>query len=72
MVSTYKMMKAFKEWFMIKAKREGSEISVEETHQLLEKKEPIALLDIREEDEIALGYIQGAPLPSTRSVEGED
>ena len=60
MVSTYKTIKAFKEWFVIKAKREGSEISVEETHHLLEKKEPIVLLDIREEEEISLGYIQGA------------
>lgn len=60
MVSTYKTMKAFKEWFVIKAKREGSEISVEETHHLLEKEEPIVLLDIREQEEIALEYIQGA------------
>jgi len=55
-----KMIKAFKDWFIIKAKREGSEISVKETHQLLQKKEPIVLLDIREKEEIALGYIQGA------------
>jgi len=54
------MIKAFKDWFIIKAKREGSEISVKETHQLLQKKEPIVLLDIREKEEIALGYIQGA------------
>jgi molybdopterin/thiamine biosynthesis adenylyltransferase/rhodanese-related sulfurtransferase len=59
-IGTLKTMKAFKEWFIIKAKREGSEISVEETHQLLEKKEDIVLLDIREKEEIALGYIKGA------------
>jgi adenylyltransferase/sulfurtransferase len=53
-------IKAFKDWFFIKAKKEGSEISVEETHRLLQKKEPVVLLDIREKEEIALGYIQGA------------
>jgi molybdopterin/thiamine biosynthesis adenylyltransferase/rhodanese-related sulfurtransferase len=54
-----KMIKAFKDWFIIKAKRKGSEISVEETHELLQKKEPVVLLDIREEEEIATGYIKG-------------
>jgi adenylyltransferase/sulfurtransferase len=58
-VGTWKTIKAFKDWFIIKAKKEGSEISVEETHQLLQKKEPIVLLDIREKEEIALGYIEG-------------
>jgi molybdopterin/thiamine biosynthesis adenylyltransferase/rhodanese-related sulfurtransferase len=53
------MIKAFKDWFIIKAKRKGSEISVEETHELLQKKEPVVLLDIREEEEIATGYIKG-------------
>jgi adenylyltransferase/sulfurtransferase len=59
-IGTLKTMKAFKDWFIIKAKKEGSEISVEETHGLLQKKEPILLLDIREKEEIALGYIEGA------------
>ncbi len=59
-MNTLKTIKAFKDWFIIKAKKEGSEISVKETHQLLQKKEPIVLLDIREKEEIALGYIQGA------------
>jgi len=59
-VGTLKTIKAFKDWFIIKAKREGSEVSVEETHQLLQKKEPIVLLDIREKEEIALGYIEGS------------
>jgi molybdopterin/thiamine biosynthesis adenylyltransferase/rhodanese-related sulfurtransferase len=58
-VGTWKTIKAFKDWFIIKAKKEGSEISVEETHQLLQKKEPIVLIDIREKEEIALGYIEG-------------
>jgi molybdopterin/thiamine biosynthesis adenylyltransferase/rhodanese-related sulfurtransferase len=58
-MGTWKTIKAFKDWFIIKAKKEGSEISVEETHQLLQKKEPIVLLDIREKEEIALGYING-------------
>ena len=55
-----KMIRAFKDWFIIKAKKEGSEISVKETHQLLQKREPVVLLDIREKEEMALGYIQGA------------
>jgi molybdopterin/thiamine biosynthesis adenylyltransferase/rhodanese-related sulfurtransferase len=59
MTNAFKTIKAFKDWFIIKAKKEGSEISVEETHQLLQKKEPIVLLDIREKEEIALGYIKG-------------
>ena len=60
MKKTFKTIKAFKDWFIIKAKKEGSEISVEETHQFLRKKESIVLLDIREKEEIALGYIEGA------------
>jgi molybdopterin/thiamine biosynthesis adenylyltransferase/rhodanese-related sulfurtransferase len=60
MKKTFKTIQAFKDWFIIKAKKEGSEISVEETHQFLRKKEPIVLLDIREKEEIALGYIEGA------------
>ena len=59
-IGTLKTIKAFKDWFIIKAKKEGSEISVEETHQLLGKKEPVVLLDIREKEEIALEYIDGA------------
>jgi MoaD family protein len=60
MTGAFKTVKAFKDWLIIKAKKEGSEISVEETHQLLQKKEPIVLLDIREKEEIAVGYIEGA------------
>jgi adenylyltransferase/sulfurtransferase len=59
MVSTLKMVKAFKDYFILKARKEGSEVSVEEAHQLIEKKDSIALLDIREKEEIALGYIKG-------------
>jgi adenylyltransferase/sulfurtransferase len=59
-IGTWKTIKAFKDWFIIKAKKEGSEISVEETHQRIQKKEPVTLLDIREKEEIALGYIKGA------------
>jgi adenylyltransferase/sulfurtransferase len=58
MVSTFKMVKAFKDYFILKARKEGSEVSVEETHQLIEKKDLI-LLDIREKEEIAQGYIKG-------------
>jgi molybdopterin/thiamine biosynthesis adenylyltransferase/rhodanese-related sulfurtransferase len=60
MIKAFKTMKAFKDYFVMKARKEGSEISVEETHQLIRKKEPIVLLDIREKEEIALGYIEGA------------
>jgi len=59
MVSTFKMVKAFKDYFILKARKEGSEVSVEEAHQLIEKKDSIVLLDIREKEEIALGYIKG-------------
>ena len=59
-IGTLKTIKAFKDWFIIKAANEGSEISVEQTHQLLQEKEPVVLLDIREKEEIVLGYIKGA------------
>jgi len=42
------------------AKKGVSEISVQETHLLLEKARQTVLLDVREEEEIALGYIRGA------------
>jgi adenylyltransferase/sulfurtransferase len=57
---TWKTIKAFKDWFIIKVKKEGSEISVEEAYYLLQKKGPVVLLDIREKEEIALGYIEGS------------
>lgn len=59
-IGTLKTIKAFKDWFIIKARNKGSEISVEETHQILQEKEPIVLLDIREKEEMVLGYIKGA------------
>jgi len=59
-VGTLKTIKALKDWFIIKTQRDGAEISVEETHQLLQEKEPVVLLDIREKEEIVLGYIKGA------------
>ena len=59
-IGTNKTIKAFKDWFVIKAKNRATEISVKDTYQLLQKGEPVALLDIREKEEIALGYIQGA------------
>jgi adenylyltransferase/sulfurtransferase len=59
-IRTLRTIRAFKDWFIIKARKEGSEISVEETHEILQRKEPIVLLDIREKEEITLGYIQGA------------
>src|SRR4030043_2106296 len=60
MINTFKTIKAFKDYFLIKAKGEGSEVSVEEAHQLIQKKKPLVLLDVREKEEIALGYIEGA------------
>jgi len=67
MTNPFKTIKAFKDWFIIKAKQEGSEISVEETHRLIQKKEPVVLLDIREEGEIAQGHIGGATfIPQSR------
>jgi adenylyltransferase/sulfurtransferase len=60
-IGKMKIIKAYKDWILIRrAKGKGSEISVEETRQLLERKDPCVLLDIREEEEIALGYIRGA------------
>ncbi len=59
-IGALKIMKAFKDWFIIKARRQGSEVSVVEAHQQLQKKEPVVLLDIREKEEIAMGYIKGA------------
>lgn len=59
-IGTLRTMRALKDWFFIKARGQGSEVSVEETHQLFQKTEPLVLLDIREKEEIALGYIRGA------------
>src|SRR5512135_3143751 len=59
-IGTLKTIKAYRDWFLIKAGQGGAEISVEETHRLLQKKEPLVLLDIREKEEIATGYIKGA------------
>ena len=59
-IRVFRTIKAYKDWFFIKAKKKGFEISVEETFQLLQKKEPMVLLDIREKEEIDLGYIEGA------------
>ena len=60
MTGTLKTIKAFKDYFLIKAKGEGSEISVEETHRIIQDGDGIVLLDVREKKEIALGYIKGA------------
>ena len=59
MVNTFKKIKSFGDYFLIKTKKEGFEISVQETNQRLQKKEPVVLLDIREKEEIAQGHIKG-------------
>ena len=53
------------EWFfggqsMKGTEKEASEISAEETHRLLQKEGQVILLDVREKEEVALGYIKGA------------
>ena len=60
MPSMSKTIKAFKDWGIIKVKGGGSEISVKEAHRIIERKDPVILLDVREKEEIALGYIKGA------------
>jgi molybdopterin/thiamine biosynthesis adenylyltransferase/rhodanese-related sulfurtransferase len=53
-------IKSFKEWLMVEENKEASEISVEETHRIIQDGDRIVLLDVREKKEIALGYIKGA------------
>jgi len=60
MTKTLKTIKALKDYFLIKAKGDGSEISVEETHRIIHDGDRIIILDVREKKEIALGYIKGA------------
>lgn len=67
MKKAFKTMRAFKDWFFIKARQEGSEVSVEETHRRIKEKGSLVLLDIREEEELAQGYIEGATfIPQSR------
>jgi adenylyltransferase/sulfurtransferase len=60
MVGAYNTIKSFKEWSTIEANKGASEISIEETHRFIQNGDRIILLDVREEEEIALGYIKGA------------
>ena len=60
MANVFKTVKAFKDYFVIKVKKGTPEISVEDTYRLLQKREPVVLLDIREKEEVALGHIRGA------------
>ena len=57
MVGTYKMIKSFKEWLMIN--KDASEIPIEETHRFIQNGDRIVLIDVREEEERTLGYING-------------
>jgi len=36
-------MKAFKDWFVMRTKKEGSEVTVEEARQMIQRKEPVIL-----------------------------
>ncbi len=69
MAKAFQTFKAFKDWFLIKAKQEGSEISVKEAHQMIHKDGPVVLLDIREKEEIDRGYIEGATFIRQRDLE---
>ena len=60
MKKVLRKIKAFKDWFVIREKKEGGEISIYEARKLLQKKEAIVLLDIRKREEITLEYIGGA------------
>ena len=72
MVSTLKMVKAFKDYFILKARKEGSEVSVEEAHQLIEKKDPIVLLDIREKEEIQFNSESLEKVRKEAGIEGQE
>jgi len=45
---------------LTEVKKQVSEISIEETHRLLQNKSHVVILDVREKEEIAQGYIEGA------------
>jgi adenylyltransferase/sulfurtransferase len=51
---------SLKEWLLVEENNNALEISVEETHRFINNGDRIVLLDVREEEEIALGYIPGA------------
>ncbi len=52
-----------------RTQKEVEEISVLEAHRLLEKGDRVALLDVREQEEIELGYIKGAVFIPRAQVE---
>ena len=39
-------MKAFKDWFVVGTKKEGSEVTVQEARQMIQRKEPVILRTI--------------------------
>lgn len=51
---------SLREWLSLEENRMATEISVEDTNRFINNGENIILLDVREEEEIALGYIPGA------------
>jgi len=57
MIETFNKTESFKEWSM--RNQDASEITNEETHRFIQNGDRILLLDIREEEERTLGYIQG-------------
>jgi len=52
-------------------RQDVSEISMEETHRLVRRGEHVILLDVREREEIALGYIKGAVFIQKDLVRGK-
>lgn len=50
----------FKEWLTIEENKNTVEISVEDTYRFIQNGEKIIILDVREPEEIVLGYIPGA------------
>jgi len=59
MVEISSTINSLKDLETIEANKDASEISIEETHRFIENGDRIILLDIREEEERALGYIKG-------------
>jgi len=60
MTKTLNNIRALRDWLMTKTKKGTLEISIEDAQQTIQKGEPLVLVDVRNEEERALGYIKGA------------